>query len=162
MGRYFNARHRSSKSVAARKRLTTAPLKSVQRLNYRPGNAAVAQRLRYLRWPSGNELCSSGAQLCLSVVKALVNVARAVIFRLHNACNILCSTNLSRRKKRPQTLPECYQRCYSADQRWLSGLERWWTFLNAPRTLQQRKLGGTRALVLLKIRLLTFWMTHTY
>ena len=102
----------------------------------------MVKRSRLLRWPSGDELCSSGAQLSNSVVIALVNVARAVIFRFHNARNILCSTKLFRWKERPRTLPERYQRCYSAGQRWLSGPERWLTFLNAPRTLQQRKLGG--------------------
>jgi len=40
----------------------------------------VAQRSRFLRWPSGDELYSGGVQLCLSVVIALVNVARAVFF----------------------------------------------------------------------------------
>jgi len=80
----------------------------------------VTQRSRFLRWPSDDELCSSDAQLCLSIVIALVNVARAVIFRFHNARHILCSTKLSRRIEKPRTLPECYQRCYSAGQCWFA------------------------------------------
>jgi len=49
-------------------------------------------------------------------------VFRAIIFRFHNAIYAA------------QNFPGG------------SGLERWFTFLNALRTLQQRKLGGTRAL----------------
>ena len=67
----------------------------------------MTQRSRFLRWPSDDELCFSDAQLCLSIVIALVNVARAVIFCFHNARNILCSTKLSRR-------------CYSAGQCWFA------------------------------------------
>ena len=53
MGRCFNAWHRSSNSVSARKTITTAPPQVCATFNRRPGKAAVVQRSRFLHWPSG-------------------------------------------------------------------------------------------------------------
>jgi hypothetical protein len=56
MDHCFNAQHRSSNPVSARKTLTTAPPNFVQRLinaQCKAGEAVVVQRSRFLRQPSG-------------------------------------------------------------------------------------------------------------
>ena len=101
--RCFNARHRSSNPVSARKTLTTAPPKFVQRL------ITARAKLVKQRWfsvqdfcvgladPSVRELLSSGAKLWLGVVGAYVNFAGAENCPLLTARNILCSSKLSER-----------------------------------------------------------------
>ena len=78
MDRCFNARHRSSNPVSTCKTFTTAPPKYAQRLI--TGEAAMFQRSRFLRWPSGPKRprtcvercqtltgrCWSGGELCRS------------------------------------------------------------------------------------------------
>ena len=103
MDRCFNARHRSSNPVSARKTLTTAPPKFVQRL------ITARAKLAKQRWssvqdfcvgladPSVHELASSGAKLWLGVVGAVVNFAGAENCPLLTARNILCSSKLSER-----------------------------------------------------------------
>ena len=103
MARCFNARQRSSNSVSARKTLTTAPPKFVQRL------IAARATLANQRWssvqdfcvglagPSVHELASSGAKLWMGVGGAEVNFARAENCSLLTARNILCSSKLSER-----------------------------------------------------------------
>ena len=101
--RCFNARHRSSNTVSARKTLTTAPPKFVQRL------ITARAKLVKQRWfsvqdfcvgladPSVRELLSSGTKLWLGVVGAYVNFAGAKNCPLLTARNILCSSKLSER-----------------------------------------------------------------
>jgi len=79
----FNARHRSSNSVSARKTLTTAPLKYVQRLIIAGAHlvkqcwSSVKDFCVGLADPSVHELVSRCAKLWLCVVGAVVNFAGA-------------------------------------------------------------------------------------
>ncbi|KAH3708802.1 hypothetical protein DPMN_068261 [Dreissena polymorpha] len=69
MDRYFNARHRSSKSVSVRKTITTATPKFVQRLITARAKLAKHRLSNFqdfcvgLANPNVNELASSGAKL---------------------------------------------------------------------------------------------------
>jgi len=83
MDHCFNARHRSRKSVSARKMLITASSKFAQRL------ITTRTKLAKQRWsrvqdfcvgladPSVYELASNGAKLWLGVERLVVNFARA-------------------------------------------------------------------------------------
>jgi len=93
MDRCFNACNRSSNFVSARKTLTTAPPKFVQRL-------ITARAMK--RWSSIQNFCvgladPSGAKLLLSVVTAAVNFAGTENLPFFTARKMLCSSKLSKR-----------------------------------------------------------------
>jgi len=138
MDRCFNARHRSSKSVSARKTLITAQRKFVQRSSDQDFCVGLADQ-------SVHELTSSGSILLLSVVIATVNFVAAENWPFLTARNMLCCQNFRSGRRDHKRWPSVYGISLTvANVCWTvtSGDE----LFSPPWTLQHRSFGGTKAL----------------